>query len=124
MKLIKTLVLIVMTMAVASVLCFAVATAFAMAAVCLIALLTAYAVSPEDVKAIMSAFTSKVDGWVKDVSELIRAMIDVIRDAAQTAKTAAGINDSENRKAEEVKPEVPVQRKMTRNRSDQQKPKR
>lgn len=124
MKLIKTLVLIVMVMAAASVLCFAVATAFAMAAVCLIALLTAYAVSPEDVKAIMSAFLSKVDGWVKDVSELIRSMIDVIREAAQTAKMAAGINDSENQKAEEVKSEVPVQRKMTRHRSDQQKPKR
>ena len=90
-RVVKALVLCVVAMAAASVLAFAVAAMLAMAAVCLIALLTAYVVSPKDVKAVVGAFTEKMDAWMKDAKELVQSMIDVVKTVTEAAKNAAGI---------------------------------
>ena len=70
MKWVKTLVLIIVTLASASVLVVAVSAALSMAALCLIALLTAYVVSPEDVKAVYQALSGKIDAWLKILSDM------------------------------------------------------
>ncbi len=104
MKFIRILVLIVVALASGSVFAFAFAAACAMVAICLIALLTAYAINPEDVKVVLKALTSKLDTWFTEFFKLMRTFTDVVRDAAQTAKAAAGIQTPEF-KAQEGAPE-------------------
>lgn len=91
LKAVKALVLVVILMASASVLAFAVSAALAMAAVCLIALLTAYVVSPGDVKSIVTALTAKFDTWMSQITALVQSMAEVVKTVAETAKSAAGI---------------------------------
>ncbi len=102
-KFIRILVLIVVAMATASIFAFAFAAALAMAAICLIAFLTAYAINPEDVKSILRVLTQKLDGWFKELFSLIRSITDVLRDAAETAKsmTAAAAPAEDASKAKE-----------------------
>ena len=107
LKIVKTLVLAVISMAAASILVFSVATALAMGAVCLIALLTAYVVSPKDIKAVVGALVSKMDGWIADLKGLVASMVDVIREATETAKAVAGGGMSED--GEATQSEVTVQ---------------
>lgn len=89
MKWVKTLVLIIVTLASASVLVVAVSAALSMAALCLIALLTAYVVSPEDVKAVYQALSGKIDAWLKTLSDTTQAMAGAIREAAAFAREAS-----------------------------------
>ncbi len=89
MKWVKTLVLIIVTLASASVLVVAVSAALSMVALCLIALLTAYVVSPEDVKAVYGALSGKIDAWLKILSDMTRAMAGAIREAAAFAREAS-----------------------------------
>ena len=86
MKWVKTLVLIIVTLASASVLVVAVSAALSMVALCLIALLTAYVVSPEDVKAVYQALSGKIDAWLKILSDMTQAMAGAIREAAAFAR--------------------------------------
>ncbi len=108
MKFIRILVLIVVALASGSVFAFAFAAACAMIAICLIALLTAYAINPEDVKAVLKVLTSKLDTWFTEFFKLMRTFTDVVRDAAQTAKVAAGIQTPEEKEPEATSQETEV----------------
>ena len=108
MKWVKTLVLIIVTIASASVLVVAVSAALSMAALCLIALLTAYIVSPEDVKAIYATLTGKIDGWLKTLSDMTRAMAGAIHEAATFAKEASQGSTEPQEAAQEA--EAPEQK--------------
>ncbi len=106
MKFIRILVLIILALASASVFAFAFAAACAMVAICLIALLTAYAINPEDVKAVLKVLTSKLDTWFTEFFKLMHTLTDVVRDAAQTAKAAAGIKTPETEVPERASQET------------------
>ena len=108
MKFIRILVLIIVALASGSVFAFAFAAACAMIAICLIALLTAYAINPEDVKAVLKVLTSKLDTWFTEFFNLMRTFTDVVRDAAQTAKAAAGIQTPEEKEPETAPQETEV----------------
>ncbi len=89
MKWMKTLVLVIVTIAAASVLVVAVSAALSMAALCLIALLTAYVVSPEDIKAVYRTLSGKMDTWIKSLSDMTQALAGAIREAAAFAREAS-----------------------------------
>ena len=123
----KTLVLVIVTIAAASVLVVAVSAALSMAALCLIALLTAYVVSPEDIKAVYRALSGKMDAWIKSLSDMTQAMAGAIREAATFAKEATQnveVSQEDSSETETPEEKIPPRNKVRKTPRTERKTKR
>ena len=71
----------------AAVACFAFAIAVGMAAVALLAVLAGYVLKPEETRALIGAFSGRVDGFRQAFQTFAEAMRDIVHTMSETAKS-------------------------------------